>query len=384
MFHVASKILKEISFTYSQLPTGTRIVQYPFGNAAFSILLDKAFVDSGLDSQRFPELTSHKGLNVVLLPLWTVLLRMRGVRLINFHWITGPWQPPGANTRLRRSILWAFFVLWINIIKVCRIRIVYTVHDHEPHSQVFNDDKKAVKYLLKKSNGIVFLNIESKNVFSDYANQLSVIISEGSIRHPVSKTRNETREILNVPPANKLLVLVGLLFEYKGVDLIFSKLKSLPTDVSIRIAGTAPTDYEIMLTKLKENSDWLNLDIQIKFGFLSDSEFGEYLQAADYFLYPCRTINNSGSLNAALTHGLPVVVPQIPGLNWVPENCKIYIKGETPETYEIQSAIESLRMVDVKEYEELSSNATNFSEIRSWPIIAQQYRDFYEKLLQSI
>ena len=108
MFHVASKILKEISFTYSQLPTDTRIVQYPFGNAAFSILLDKAFVDSGLDSQRFPELTSHKGLNVVLLPLWTVLLRMRGVRLINFHWITGPWQPPGANTRLRKSILWAF------------------------------------------------------------------------------------------------------------------------------------------------------------------------------------------------------------------------------------------------------------------------------------
>jgi glycosyltransferase involved in cell wall biosynthesis len=375
-------MLKEIWAAYSKLPTDVRILQYPSGDAAFSTLLDKSLVECGLDSERFPDLTSHKGLNVVLLPIYTILLRMRGVRLINFHWITGPWQPPGMNTRLKRSILWAFFVFWIRTLKICRIRIVYTVHDHEPHSQVFNNDKRAVQYLLKKSDGVIFLNPDSKSFFANYTDgKLSAVISEGSIRHPVSKSRIETRRILNVHSENILLVLVGWLIEYKGVDLIFSQLKRLPDDVSIRIAGTAPTDYQKELMKLKDESDKSNLDIEINFGFLSDTEFGEYLQAADYFLYPCRTINNSGSLNAALTHGLPVIVPQISGLNWVPDNCKVYIDGETPGTYDIEGAIDCLKLVDARKYDELSRNAFNFSEARSWPIIAEQYRKFYEEIL---
>jgi glycosyltransferase involved in cell wall biosynthesis len=240
-----------------------------------------------------------------------------------------------------------------------------------------------VNYLLKKSNGAVFLNSESRNLFAEKLKSTpSAVISEGSILHPFSNSTVETRRILKVPQNNLLLVLVGSLEEYKGIDLVFSKISKLPRNVSIRIAGTSPEDYQRALSEMKSISEKAGIDIDIKFGFLSDEEFGEYLEAADFFLYPCRTINNSGSLNAALTHGLPVIVPRVSSLNWVPENCKVYINGETPEEYDLENTILALNSIGPDVYRELSTNAMNYSKARSWSDIAKQYKEFYEDILK--
>ena len=382
MFRLVSQMQREIVSAYSRVPSDVRIIQYPSGNAVFSVLLDETFLESDFDSVRFPELTDHKGVNLVLLPIWTLILRKRGARIINIHWLTGPWQLPSIDSRFKRLILWYFFIFWINTLRLIGFRIVYTLHDHEPHSKIFNNDKKSIEFLLRKSHGIVFLNDGSKNLFSNrIKKQLWTVISEGSIHHSSTRSREETRKYLRVPLENKLLVLVGSLEEYKGIDLMFTNLRNLPTDVSIRIAGTSPIGYQRELEKLKVISDRKKLDIDIKFGFLSDDEFGEYLEAADYFLYPCRLINNSGSLNAALSHGLPVIVPKICELSWVPETCKIYINGQVPEMYDIQGAIESLDQIDMKSYDELSSNAVSFSNRRSWPLVGESYIQFYEEIM---
>lgn len=381
MFHLVTYALREIISAYSRLPTGARVVQYPSGNSAFSVLLDKSFLDSEFNSARFPDLTSHKGLNLVLLPVWMLFLKKRGAQIINIHWLTGPWQPPSINSRNKRILLWIYFVIWVNCMKALRLRIVYTIHDHEPHSKIFNNDRKVIDFLFRKSDGVVFLNEESQRVFSDrIESQLSTVISEGSIFHPTLKSKEETRKLLKVPMRNKMLVLVGALEEYKGIDLVFSKINKLPSDVSIRIAGTCPLEYQSVLKDLKIVSDGKKLDINIEFGFLSEEEFGEYLEAADYFLYPCRLINNSGSLNAALSHGLPVIVPRIPELSWVPTECKIYINGESPEFYDIEGAINLLYSSESRDYSELSSNATSFSKERTWPQIVVQYIMFYEEI----
>jgi glycosyltransferase involved in cell wall biosynthesis len=382
MLRLVTKLSKEVLEAYSRLPTDATVIQYPDGNAAFSVLLDKSFRNSGFDSARFPDLTSHKGVNLLLTPIWCLFLRRRGVQVINIHWITGPWQLPSVTSKARRAVLWIFFVVWVNILEKIGIRIVYTLHDHEPHSKVFNNDRKSVHFLIRKSHGVVFLNEGSKKVFSGLLKkQLSRVISEGTIKHPFSRSKDETRKLLKVPRGNKLLVLVGSLQEYKGVDLILSKLTSLPVDVSIRIAGTAPPEYQIVLKEMKEICDRRKLDIDIRFDFLSEEEFGEYLESADYFLYPCRLINNSGSLNAALSHGLPVIVPRISELSWVPENCKIYLDGETPETYDLQSAIDNLSAIHADRYSELSSNALDFSSDRSWLKVVESYIEFYEEII---
>lgn len=383
MFRLVSQVQREIVSVYLKIPSSVEVIQYPPGNVSFSNLLDNSFLNSGFASARFPDLTSHKGVNLLLLPFWTLILRKRGARIINIHWITGPWQLPSIDSRIKRSILWTFFVFWIYSLKVIGVRIVYTLHDHVPHSKIFNNDLKGVDFLLRKSHGIVFLNEESRKTFSGrLKRQLFTVISEGSIHHPSSRSREQTRKYLHVPLENKLLVLVGSLAEYKGIDLIFSNLRNLPADVSIRIAGTSSREYQDVLERLKGVTNRKKLDIEITFGFLSEEEFGEYLEAADYFLYPCRLINNSGSLNAALSHGLPVIVPRIRELDWLPENCKLYINGQIPELYDIQGAIESLGKIDINSYDELSSNAISFSNGRSWPKVVESYTHFYEEIMR--
>lgn len=97
MFRLVSQMQREIVSAYLRVPSDVRIIQYPSGNAVFSVLLDKTFLESDFDSVRFPELTDHKGVNLVLLPIWTLILRKRGARIINIHWLTGPWQPPSMS-----------------------------------------------------------------------------------------------------------------------------------------------------------------------------------------------------------------------------------------------------------------------------------------------
>jgi glycosyltransferase involved in cell wall biosynthesis len=375
-------IFVEVHKAFRRIPESVTVIQYPNDSSPFSQLLDLSLRDSGLSTDRFPIMTSHKGLNLFLYPFWTLFLKNRGASLVNIHWITGPWQTPSINSSFKRSLLWCYFKVWIRIIKFLGLKIVYTVHDHEPHSKVFNDDKKSVEYLIKQSDGIVFLNTQSSSFFRKKVVGKSFnIIPEGSIRHDVSKSREEMRSDLGVPVQNKLLILIGSLQEYKGVDLILEKIQTLPRNVSIRIAGNCPSQYRKELSAQLDIVKDRGLDLRIDFGFLNDQDFGNYLQAADYFLYPCREINNSGSLNAALSHGLPVIVPRTKGLEWVPSNCKVFIEGDKPEYFDIEGSIVSLADISDLEYQKLSRSALNFSETRSWTVVSQKYIQFYNQTL---
>ena len=367
---------------FKGIPRNALVLQYPNDNATFSKLLDISFREAEFNSRRFPAMTSHKGINLLLLPIWSVFFRFRGTRIINIHWITGQWQTPKMRTTFCRFILWNFFKTWLMTLRLVGIKVVYTVHDHEPHSKIFNDDKKGVKYLIKRSDAVIFLNPSSAKYFETISkDKISSIIPEGLIRHDTSKTRTEMRKELRVPDNNILIILIGSLEEYKGVDLILEGIKELPANVSIRIAGTSPHWYRQKLSKIFENIEIANLDIEIEYRFLSDEDFGNYLLTADYFLYPCREINNSGSLNAALSHGLPVIVPKMDGLDWVPQKCKILIEGSEPNEYNIGKAISSLNDVSCEDYQRLSIAALDFSSDRDWTTVALSYMTVYKQLL---
>ena len=243
---------------------------------------------------------------------------------------------------------------------------MYTLHDHIPHSKIFNDDLKGVEYLVAKSDSVIFLNNESRRTFKNFLPENKMfLIPEGSIRHTSSKESDEFRTQLGVPRDNILCILVGILEDYKGVDLILTRLNKLPDGISIRIAGTCSAEYARQLLKLRNSKRECGIDLDISFGYLSDEDFGNYLEAADYFIYPCRVINNSGSLNAALSHGLPVVVPRRINLDWIPESCKIYIEGDNPEEYEIQESLFELKNVQADKYALMRRKALEISETKT-------------------
>jgi glycosyltransferase involved in cell wall biosynthesis len=307
---------------------------------------------------------------------------MRGVKVLNIHWLVGKWQLHWAKARLPREILWFWFKFWIATLRFWRIKIVYTVHDLKFHSQIFPDDQKAISSLIYKTDHLVFLNEYSdRSVERIKIGQGRTIIPEGPIAFKQFSSRSEIRKKLNVEPGNYLLILIGILESYKGIDNLLLAAENLPSNISIRIAGNCRDPYKSELVGIFAPLKEKRVDIDINFGFMPDELFSDYLHAADIFIYPCREINNSGSLNAALTAGLPLIVPDMEELEWIPDNCKILLPPSSNPVESIRKTFEVIADLSVKEIEQLKTSTAIWAKSRSWEKCSQDYISIYRRLL---
>jgi len=358
------------------------IVQFPHDSSPYIQYLNNSLNSGNQISIKFPDLTQSVSLNAFLLPFLTPILRFFGVRLINIHWIVGKWQLKWASRPWGRQLLWYWFKAWLLSFKLLRIKIVYTVHDLKFHSKVFNDDAKTQKYLMDKADALVFLNELSKEqVLVGGPNKSFALIPEGPLDIKTSIHRSEMRRRLGVPDSKILLVLVGNLQPYKGVDLLFPVASIMPENFTIRIAGHCWESYRSELEELvvaaKERGD----DIDLFVGRLSDDEFAGYLNSADYFIYPCREINNSGSLNAALTANLPVIVPDMAELDWVHPDCKIVMKTSADFSLDFEECFARISNMSPASYQNLKIGAEKWKSERSWDKVSDQYTKLYRELL---
>jgi len=97
---------------------------------------------------------------------------------------------------------------------------------------------------------------------------------------------------------------------------------------------------------------------------MPDELFSDYLYAADFFIYPCREINNSGSLNAALTAGLPLIVPAMEELEWIPENCKILLSPSLSPIEGIHNSFSDIEKLSGKDMEQLKFDTRSWAKRR--------------------
>src|ERR1700722_16063448 len=73
--------------------------------------------------------TPSHSLNIVLLPLETIIRRIFGARLIHLHWAR-PFTFPGASRfRTVRRIAEVWFLLWLRTCRMFRMHLVWTVHN---------------------------------------------------------------------------------------------------------------------------------------------------------------------------------------------------------------------------------------------------------------
>ena len=256
------------------------------------------------------------------------------------------------------------------------------MHDIVWHKVIFEDDQEAIKWLLKKVHGVIYLNDHSKKSVEPHANRVpSRVIPEGPIESKSDISRAVMRERLGVPEQNVLLVLLGYLQEYKGVDLLISDAHQVPQNISIRIAGVCDPAYRAKLEELLKRRELIKVDIEFQEGFLSDADYAAYLEAADYFIYPCRNINNSGSLNSALSAGIPVIVPDTEELDWIAPDCKIILQKSALGDFDFKKLFLDLLLVNQDQYTNLVSAARGWADKRSWKFNASTYESLYKEIL---
>jgi beta-1,4-mannosyltransferase len=97
----------------------------------------------------------------------------------------------------------------------------------------------------------------------------------------------------------------GLIRRYKNVAHLVSVATSLPSDFSLRVAGSPSTPEIAAEVRAARDSD---NRITLDFHFLSDAELVEVVTESELVVLPYTEMHNSGSVLACLSLGRPVLL----------------------------------------------------------------------------
>ena len=207
--------------------------------------------------------------------------------------------------------------LWF--IEYCRKRrakIILTVHDLMPHDTA-ESYKQTFYELYAMVDGIICHSGNIKNrlrmEFAVPEAKISVI-PHGPFFYDLPT--NEDKAILRtfeVEPDRKMILWQGIIFPYKGIDLLLSawqEVEAVDNTVYLVIAGTGAPE---LLDQIRKQIVELGLKrVKLHFRFITAEELVALYRAADIVVYPYRAITTSGALATGLALGKTIVASDLP------------------------------------------------------------------------
>ncbi len=123
----------------------------------------------------------------------------------------------------------------------------------------------------------------------------------------------DVRRSLNVLPGQRMVLWQGILFPYKGVDLLleaWQQVEQRAEDLCLVVLGTGDP---ALLEALRSQAEQLGLTrVRFHFRFCTVEELVAAYRAADAVVYPYRAITTSGALATGLALGVPIVASDLP------------------------------------------------------------------------
>lgn len=273
-------------------------------------------------------------------------------------------------------------------LEFCRNRgskIVLTVHDLLPHD-TGEAYKRTFLDLYRMVDGIICHSDHIKGrlaaEFSVHEGKVSVI-PHGPFFYDLSATGSEqTLRSFEVEPSKLLVLWQGIIFPYKGVDLLlraWQQVEAAGVETCLVIAGTgAPELLEQIHKQVKE----LGLKrVKLHFRFISTEELVALYRAADVVVYPYRAITTSGALATGLALGKTMVASDLPVFRELLTNRESALLIDPEDSAALAGALIELAQ-DSGLREQLSGKVRemNFGD-QSWLAIARKTVHSYESAL---
>ena len=312
-------------------------------------------------------------------------LRLGRRAIWHIHWIdlfhTGKIRslPMKRHYRLISLARFVHFLLLVLLCKLSRVRMLWTVHNlasHERPNSFF--EKLVTRLLLLFSDRVTAVNGHIKEeIARSYGFAGTSLLRQGLYRGCYEDTvmRGEARRRLGLGADDFVLVFMGVVEEYKGIDVAMEAMYDLPDDsVKLVVAGRldAGSPYGRRVRDLAAG----NGNILLFDRFVPDEEVQIFFRAADYSIYPYRRIDNSGPLYLTLAFGVPTIIRSAGG---IPEilrlNPKVGIEIGPPERGDIVEAIGKARLGKVDEEE-----FAIFRETLSWESLEEEILDLFRGL----
>jgi len=194
--------------------------------------------------------------------------------------------------------------------------IVLTVHDLLPHDtgeaykQTFDDLYRMVDAMICHS---VHIKARLELEFSVPAEKISVI-PHGPFFYDLPVSGHEqTLQSFEFEPDKTLVLWQGIIFPYKGIDLLlqsWQQVEAKVDDTCLVIAGTGTPEF---LDQIRGQVNDLNLKrVKLCFRFISTEELVALYRASSVVVYPYRAITTSGALATGLALGKAIVASDLP------------------------------------------------------------------------
>lgn len=336
---------------------------------------------SGIATKKSEPKLSKIALLVLLSPIAPLYYRLLGYRIMHIHWVSGQFRPP----RPKGALADKFFYLWHNLfffgLKISGLYLVWTAHNFLPHDKVFPDDIAARKLLARNCDCVIALNEENFSAIQNsFAPKKLVLISAAEPSLVPTKDYDTVRSELQIIDGQLNFSALGHVRPYKGPDIFLKAVSLLQSENVFTLAGSAsegPFKTEILaLSDLVRAQHKLNLNLN----FLSDHELANLLLATDFLVCPFRQISNSGFVNLAMQMGVPLILPNLPSLTWVPRDAAVWFDAELGHEG-LAAAISQAEILSKAAREHMSQAGKDFMQGKTWDDYIAAHVGLYQELL---
>jgi len=314
------------------------------------------------------QLTPSQTLNLLLLPLEVGVRRLAGARLIHLHWVFAFTLPGARRFPVMRGVAQVWFLIWLRICRMLGMHLVWTAHNVLPHRPVFADDVSARRALVKTSDLVL---AHSQSALAELAALGAVAPRSAVIQHgPIAPMRSTAS--LGTPGANgetRRFLFFGRVEQYKGVDDLLAAFVAMPGDIAAHLTVAGQCDDPRLRSRLRALARGGGSRVVLRLERIPEDEVTELLAAADVVVLPFRRVTTSGSAILALSHGRPLIVPDLPGLADLPDRAVLRYDGGVRT---LSGALASLARTDRETLAAMSAAASAYASQTTWQEIAQQ------------
>ena len=187
---------------------------------------------------------------------------------------------------------------------------------------------------------------------------------------------------VGVDPGKTLVLWQGIIFPYKGIDLLldaWQKVEANNEDACLVIAGTGAPE---LLTQIRDQTKRLELErVHLHFHFITTEELVALYRAANIVVYPYRAITTSGALATGLALGKAIVASDLPVFRELlrdKENA-LLVDSKIPDEL-AEALIELTKDCDLREKLANSVRGMNFGD-ETWMAIAKRTVQVYDRAL---
>jgi GT2 family glycosyltransferase/glycosyltransferase involved in cell wall biosynthesis len=230
------------------------------------------------------------------------------------------WTSPIIGTKLSREEITAriaIFLQKLDEFSKCGGFLLWTIHNASSHENPHLDlEAYLYKELAARSS---FIHVHSDAVIAFLKQHCDCDLPEdkvilGKHGHYIGVyqekiEKKDARAQLGLPIHSQVLLFVGQIRRYKGVEDLIEAFKEIPEDIrhnAILVIAGQPFGFEMAeIESLKKAEPYIYFHPHK----ISDEEIHIWLSAADFVVLPYRKILTSGVLYLALSYGIPVIGP---------------------------------------------------------------------------